>query len=352
MQFNLFQKGIISTYRIVMTSVLIVVMVGILSYLFLMLFYGVDRNWAAPLVLSPTQSKVLAFQPDVAALEASLLKNRVELNTAIRKYQAIEDQVTQLQSLSAQFARAQRFEAKALASVNASLQGVLRQKRMDIDQTRQAVDEARPMLASLDAELSAGLITKDEVARRRMDMRTAQNALTDSQVQTVLLATQASQASAASNTLTQSGAASLTALQSLTSDAQIRIAIAQASVDAGTAKEAIHQLEATVKEGERVLQTAKRSPYYRALTTSVPVVFVPYDNVSAAKVGAPVFDCMLQVLLCRKVGKVVEVYEAEEYARHPLFKTDIRGKFAEIDFEEREASESSVVFLSFKPLLL
>jgi len=351
MPFKLFQKGIISTYRIVMTGVLLIIVAGVLSYLFLIAFYAIDRNWAAPIILSPTQEKVLSFQPQVATLEANLLKNRVDLNTANKKYAAITEQVAQMEALTKSFDVAENAESAALSKTHVQLERVLRQKREDITRTANAVEGVRPMLASLDAELAAGLITKDEAARRRMDIQSAENALTDSRANLVALSEQARAASATSRTLVRSDAASLTALQSLTNSAQLKMAVAQALVEASTAKESVEQIQRTVEEGERVLKIAKQSPYYRALNQKVPVVFIQYDNLGSAQAGSPVFDCYLQVVLCRKVGTVTQVYDAEEYARHPLFKTDIKGKFASIEFTDADASESPIVFMGRKPLL-
>lgn len=351
MPFKLFQKGIISTYRIVMTSVLLIIVTGVLSYLFLIVFYALNRNWAAPIVLSPTQEKVLSFQPQVATLEANLLKNRVDLNTARQKYTAITEQITRMQALTESFDMAENAESAALQKAHVQFEHVLRQKRADITRTASAVEGVRPMLASLDAELAAGLITKDDAARRRMDIQSAENALTDSRAGLVALSEQARIASATSRTLVRSDAASLTALQSLTSGAQLKMAVAQALVEASTAKESIEQIQRTVEEGERVLKIAKQSPYYRALSQKVPVVFVQYDNLGNTQTGSPVFDCYLQVLLCRRVGTVTQVYDAEEYARHPLFKTDIKGKFASVEFTDADASESPIVFMGRKPLL-
>jgi len=351
MSFKFLQKGIISGYRVVMTGVLLIIVAGVLSYLFLIAFYALNRNWAAPIILSPTQEKVLSFQPQVATLEANLLKNRVDLNTANNKYTAITEQLSQMQVLAKYFDVAGNAEAAALSSTHAQLERVLHQKRDDIMRTATAVDGVKPMLVSLDAELAAGLITKDEAARRRMDIQSAQNALTDSRANLVVLSEQARMARASSRTLVQADAASLAALQSLSSGAQLKMAVAQAVVEASTAKESVEQIQRTVDEGERVLKIAKQSPYYRALNQKVPVVFIQYDNLGNAQPGSPVFDCYLQVVLCHKVGTVTQVYDAEEYARHPLFKSDIKGKFASIEFTDADASESPIVFMGRKPLL-
>lgn len=351
MNFKRFQTTIVSTYRITMAGILLVIVIGVLSYLFLMGFYAVNRNWSAPIVLSPTQEKVLAYQPQVSALEAELLKNRVDLATATEKYRVINEQIADTRKLIERFDAAAHSESHALALSESDIRSVLSRKRIDAAQTEKAASDVKPMLASVDSDLTAGLITKDEAMSRRLNIQSAINAITDTHISEITLQEQARTAAAASRTLGGGEASSLSALQSLTNEAQLRMTLAQATVDAETARQSVGQLRATVANAERVLNVAKRSPYYLALTRSVPVVFVDYDNLVNATPGAPVFDCYLQVVVCRRVGSIEQVYEAEEYARQPLFKTDIKGRFARVNFSVKVAEQSPVVFIGHKPLL-
>ncbi|MGF6644302.1 hypothetical protein P3T17_002440 [Paraburkholderia sp. GAS82] len=351
MNFKRFQNTIVSTYRITMAGILLVIVIGVLSYLFLMGFYAVNRNWSAPIVLSPTQEKVLAYQPQVSALEAELLKNRVDLATATEKYRVINGQIADTRKLIERFDAAAHSESHALALSESDIRSALSRKRIDAAQTEKAASDVKPMLASVESDLMAGLITKDEAMSRRLNIQSAINAITDTHISEITLREQARTAATASRTLGGGEASSLSALQSLSNEAQLRMTLAQASVDAETARQSVDQLRATVANAERVLNVAKRSPYYLALTRSVPVVFVAYDNLVNATPGAPVFDCYLQVVVCRRVGAIEHVYEAEEYARQPLFKTDIKGKFARVNFSVKFAEQSPVVFIGHKPLL-
>ncbi|MCP2085902.1 UNVERIFIED_ORG: hypothetical protein J2Y81_001919 [Paraburkholderia sediminicola] len=334
-----------------MAGILLVIVIGVLSYLFLMGFYAVNRNWSAPIVLSPTQEKVLAYQPQVSALEAELLKNRVDLATATEKYRVINGQIADTRKLIERFDAAAHSESHALALSESDIRSALSRKRIDAAQTEKAASDVKPMLASVESDLMAGLITKDEAMSRRLNIQSAINAITDTHISEITLREQARTAATASRTLGGGEASSLSALQSLSNEAQLRMTLAQASVDAETARQSVDQLRATVANAERVLNVAKRSPYYLALTRSVPVVFVAYDNLVNATPGAPVFDCYLQVVVCRRVGAIEHVYEAEEYARQPLFKTDIKGKFARVNFSVKFAEQSPVVFIGHKPLL-
>jgi hypothetical protein len=351
MNLKRFQNTIVSMYRITMATILLVIVVGVMSYLFLMGFYAVNRNWSAPIVLSPTQEKVLAYQPQVSALEAALLKNRVDLATAAEKYRVINEQIIDTRALIERFNTAAHSESRALAWTEVDIRSALGRKRIDSVQTEKAAADAKSMLASIDTDLVVGLITKDQAMSRRLNIQSAMNAITDSRISEITLGEQARVAAAASRTLGGGQASSLAALQSLTNEAQLRMTLAQAMVDADTARQSMDQLRATVANAERVLGVAKRSPYYLALTRSVPVVFVQYDNLANATPGAPVFDCYLQVVACRRVGTIEHVYDAEEYARQPLFKTDIKGRFARVLFSVKAAEQSPVVFIGHKPLL-
>jgi hypothetical protein len=352
MQFKLVQKHIITGYRLLMTGGLLLIVAGVLSYLFLMAFYAVDRNWAAPLVLSPTQEKVLAYQPQVAAMEAALLKDRVDLATAEQKYAAITAQTETVKRLIGEFDSAAAHESRHLAATASSIGTLLQQKHRDDQETEQVLGDVRPLLASIRTELSAGLITKSEAASRRLTIQASLNALTDSRAGEVALAEQGQGAHDASSTLGNGGALSLQALQSVASKVQLQMLLSQAEVDAESARDAIEQLRATMASAQRVLDVARQSPYYVALTQRVPVAFVPYDNLASAKEGSAVYDCYLQILFCHRVGKISRVYDAEEYARTPLFKTDIKGRLVGVLFEDVAASESALLFIGHKPLLL
>ncbi|MDR2991664.1 MAG: hypothetical protein LBU72_07045 [Burkholderiaceae bacterium] len=350
--YKTFQNFVITGYRLLMMTILIAIVVGVLSYLIMIIFYAINKNWAIPVTLSPTQEKVLAFQSQAATLEATLLKNKVDLATATEKYIALNKEITNIESLIDKFNAASQYESKELAKTETSINDVLQTKRINTRDTEKAARDAQPLLASINQELAAGLITKDEAISRRMSIQSVLNAATDSRINQITLQEQERLASTASGTLGKQDATSLTALQSLNNEAQLKFIHAQAIVDKETAKQSIEQLRITVAESERVLEVAKHSPYYMALTKPVSVAFVQYGNLHNAKPGAPVYDCLLQIILCRKVGTVIENYDAEEYATHPLFRTDLKGKFVGINFNIKKSSESYVVFLGYKPLLL
>ena len=349
--FKWLQSHVITLYRLVAMSVLMLIIIGVISYLSLLVFYAGNRSWAAPLTLSPTQDKVLAFQPQVAALEDALLRQRVDLNTAESKYSVGSKQLLNLEALLRRVDGAQKTEAAALAATNKQIKTVLTQKSIDIADTTKAVQKAKQMLAAIDAEQQARLITKDQAQEQRLALQSALNAATDAKAALIALQEQQRSAQAAASTLT-GGGTSLQALQSLQQEMQIRVMAAQLSIDVETARQTVTQLKTSIQESERVLAVAKISPYYEALRAPVSVLFVPYENFKHVQAGTPVYDCYLQVLLCRKVGVTTTEFPAEQYFQHPLFKTDLKGMFIGVQFSNSTAKTSDVVFIGRKPLFL
>ncbi len=79
--------------------------------------------------------------------------------------------------------------------------------------------------------------------------------------------------------------------------------------------------------------------------------FVPYDNRANAVGGSAVYDCYLNMILCRKVGTVKQIFPGEEQAIHPIFKPQIRGFLIQMNLDHAESAKSKTVFLGRKPVL-
>lgn len=323
---------------------------AVVVYVILVLFYFVSDSWAAPLILSPSQERVLSFQPQISALQANLNKQKIELQTAQETVTALTTQVEEIKVLIGRTTIAATTESEQLEKTGREIQDAVRNKQRNIKATEQIIRDANRLLKQVDAELEAKLITSDQAAQRRISLQAAINAATDARTQALQLEQQARQFQQGSSTLT-GGASSLAAMSSVKQLADLRGMLAQMEIQLNAAKSSVSALESSIKEGERVFEVAKTSPYHRALTETVTVAFVPYENLDSVTKDDPVYYCYLKIFACTKVGKVIQIYDAEEYARHPLFKTDLRGKMIEIKVKELEHAKSDVLFIGGKPLL-
>jgi hypothetical protein len=67
--------------------------------------------------------------------------------------------------------------------------------------------------------------------------------------------------------------------------------------------------------------------------------------------GSAVYDCYFNMVVCRKVGDVKQIFTGEQEAIHPIFKTQIRGFLIQMDLNGKESAKSRTVFLGRKPIL-
>jgi hypothetical protein len=82
------------------------------------------------------------------------------------------------------------------------------------------------------------------------------------------------------------------------------------------------------------------------------VAMVPYENQAVAKQGAPVYDCYLSFIGCRRVGTVTAVFFGEQHGIHPIFRTDLRGFTVQLELTNPDSAKSKTLFLGRKPFLL
>jgi hypothetical protein len=103
----------------------------------------------------------------------------------------------------------------------------------------------------------------------------------------------------------------------------------------------------------QAIATAKQSPYYLNAQggQTLYFAFVPYDNSASAVTGSPIYDCYLNMMACRKVGEVKQIFSGEQQAVHPIFKTQIRGFLIQLNLSNGESAKSRTVFLGRKPML-
>lgn len=344
-------KSLSTVYRWTAISFLMGIFAIAFSYAFLVIFYITSSTWSAPLVLSPSQDKVLSYQPQIASMYATLDKQHVDMATAKGTVLALSSEVTDISKLQDRLSAAMKTQSTQLGTTSKELSSLLVEKAGDIQQTQAAVNAARQLLSQVQSELAAHLITSDQAAERTIALQSAINTATDARAQAIQLEKQASDFRQGSETL-KGSATSIEAVSYIKQLTELHALRAQLDIQLVTAQSTIDVLQRSIVENERVLYVAKQSPYYKALREPITVVFVPYANLGKVHIGDPVYDCYLQVVACRRVGYVDQFYEAEEYARHPLFKSDLKGRLVGVKFEDVNASKSQVVFIGGKPLFL
>ncbi len=111
-------------------------------------------------------------------------------------------------------------------------------------------------------------------------------------------------------------------------------------------------LQASIARQDEIIAGLEQSPYLRALADRAQVALVPYDNLAGVAPGTAVVACRVAMVMCREVGRVLEVLPGEVTFKHPRREKMMRGQMIELQLAEPEAAVRDVLFLGGAPLLL
>jgi hypothetical protein len=217
-----------------------------------------------------------------------------------------------------------------------------KQKQADILKTQKVMAQVKEVEAAIDRDLAAGLITKGDAATQRAALNQVQSSYTDSKIGEILL----------TDNILEKTTTDTKTLDVLDKQAELISEIAQLDIAIGVAQKQLYEENKQIDRLKAALNTAKQTPYYLSVSgnSAVNFAFVPYDNQSSASPGAAVYDCYLNMVVCRKVGTVKQIFAGEEHAIHPIFRTDIRGFLIQMQLDHPESAKSKTVFLNRKPL--
>ncbi len=343
------KKFLLASYRNLSIAMIFTVFFAIIWYIVgFALMFGSLSNWVAPMKLSPTQERVLAFQPQVVSMNASRYRLEVELRTAKDVLLSTEEQIGGIDALVQGIKHAQAQESGAMVTAGLRLQALSDQKAADIVRTERSLTDARGLLLDVDREEGAGLITRDQAAVRRISVQASMNQLTDARIQLSAVAEELRQLRTSAALRGRAGS-SLYAMQFAQTLQQLAASRAQLRIQHDTAANSVAGLELSLADVRRTLDLVTESPQYRALREEVTVLFVPYT--SDATAGDGVYDCLFTYVVCRKVGKIVKVFDAEQLMRHPLYSVDVKGHLAEVRFIDPRFGSSLISFVRRPPFL-
>jgi hypothetical protein len=336
-------KFVLTLYRLFAIVTLYAVLFGILAYGFIMAFYALNSSWAAPVILSSSDEKSLDFLQKLVLTQQQIADLKVD---AVHQQSILDEMTkhrTQLEAIDPELQQAIVRERDHDRQTGPQLAELDTQKIADNQKTKAVLAQLQQLETSIDKDLAAGLITKSDASSQLAALNQSRDAYTDSRIAEVMLT---------DNVLdkTTTGTKSLDVLEK---QAELRSEIAQLDVTLAVAEQ---QLAADNRELTRLrsaLAIAKQSPYYLNASGAnrLYFAFVPYDNQQSAKVGAPIYDCYLNMVLCRKVGTVKQIFLGEQDTTHPIFKTQVRGFTIQMDLSHPNSAKSKTVFLGGKPLL-
>jgi hypothetical protein len=336
-------KSVIAVYRVFAIVVLYAVLAGVLCYAFIMGFYALNKSWAAPVILSASDEKSLDFMQKLVVSRQTMEDLKVDV---LRQQTTLADMAKQrasLLKLDPEIETAIARERSHDAATGIQLAALETQKQTDNEKTKALLTQIHALEAEIKTDLAAGLITKGDAATQLAALNQAEGAYTDSRIAEVLL----------SDTVLDKTTVGTKSLDVLEKEAELRSDLAQLDVTLSVAEKQLAEDNRQVERLRDAMNVAKESPYYLNANggNRQYFAFVPYDNQANAKVGAPIYDCYLNMVLCRRVGSVKQIFLGEEVITHPIFKTQVRGLTILMDLSHPESAKSQTVFLGRKPML-
>lgn len=336
-------KLVLTLYRVFAIVVLYLVLIGILTYAFVMGFYALNRSWAAPVILSAADEKSLDFREKLVTSQQTIEDIKVDKGKMDSGLLEMNKHRAALLALERPLEEAIAREQKHNSDTGPQLAGLDAQKQADNARTQEMLAQLKQMEANVNKDLAAGLITKNDAVTQLSALNQAENAYTDGKIAEVLL----------TDSVLDKTTIGTNSLDVLVKQAELRSEIAQLDVAINVAENEDQQDARQIQRLRDAITTAKQSPYYLNATghETLYFAFVPYTNQSSAQAGSPIYDCYLNMILCRKVGTLEQIFAGEEDATHPIFKTAIRGFLIQMELDHKDSAKSQTVFLGRKPLL-
>ena len=340
---SLHYKLVLTLYRVFAIAMLYLVLAGILAYAFVMGFYAVNSSWAAPVILSAADEKSLAFREQLVTSQQTIEDLKVDTQKLQSGLDEMKKHRAALLALQPQLQQAIAREQSHNKAAGPELAKLDEEKKRDNLKTKAVLEQLKELEANINKDLAAGLITKADAATQLSALNQARTAYTDSKIAEVLL----------TDTVQDKTTIGTNSLDVLQKQAELRSEAAQLDIAISVSEKQLQEESRQIERLRQAITTAKQSPYYLHASgeQSLYFAFVPYDNRGSAVVGSPVYDCYLNMLVCRKVGKVKQKFAGEQEAIHPIFKTQIRGFLIQLDLDVHGSAKSRTVFLGRKPLL-
>lgn len=340
---TLLYKSYVGLYRVAAMLVLYGMLLGIGAYAFVMGFYAVSTSWVVPLLISPSNDKILTMTAQLVSSQQAM-DNLTLTNKGLEagRIEMIARR-TALLSLAQRLDSALSREKTENAASGVELAKLAEQKRSDIAQTQTVLNNVSQMKADIERDLKAGLITRSEALAQQTALTQLNNTYTDNRIGEVMLR----------DSVRQKETTDLTAVDMLTKQVELKSEIEQLNLQVNTGDDQIRNNAEQIGKIVAAIKTTRENPYYLATSaqSALEFAFVPYDNQSKAVAGAPVYDCYLNMLFCRKVGTVERVFSDEQHTIHPIYKTDLRGFLVQLNMTNHESAKSKTLFLNRKPLL-
>jgi hypothetical protein len=340
---HVFRKSFITTYRIASVITWYSLLMFLAGYFALLSFYTLNKSWVAPVLISPSNDKILSLTSQIVASEQTLASLRLSSRTLAASNAEMLQRKVVLLGVNEQFEAAINRQMSDNVVSGKELNRLADQKHSDVVATQTMLLDIDKNTADIQHNLKAGLITRSEAMAQQTTAAQFRNAFTDAEVGEVVLRDNAKQKL---NT-------DVAAVDTITKGVELKSELAQIELTVKANQDTIVNNNIQIQKIEQAISTTRDNPYFVAAQSSKPVAmaFMSFDNQDNVRTDADVYNCYLSFVICRKVGKVVRIFSEEERASNPILKTDMRGTFVQLELSDRESVKSKTLFVGHRPLL-
>lgn len=355
---NYFNKTLVAAYKIVGFTLLGIILFGLFAYVALNGLFFLHSGWISPAVIAPSDLRVIELRARLAhevwdrqKVEAERARVASDLKHAERTA-AMEEQYQQtFQEAVSKNATAQQSRLwgfRALREEVREVHGKLERATKEFARERsQSVASARAANL-IDNEAK---VTEDfrlaELDARRIQLQQQEAQLS---AQLAQLAHEASALKSVARGPRDATPATFEALQLKRSYLNSVLEKDRAVDEVQALESAKSALDKAIEGYDAVISIIQESPLLLAASGELTVAFAPYENLSSINEGDPVYACYARVIGCRVVGAVGKTIEGEVTAKHPVYGTDLRGKFVRLELTEQKSAEEVVLHVKRPPL--
>jgi len=340
------QKLVVSTYRLLGFGILTLIVVVLLGYIGTTAFYFLNTTWVTPIALSANDEKVVALQSQLAAQlneREKLVQDLAESERAINAEQQFQMQFAKAIKKDAAGRRLALERARDLAMSAASTRSKIRATNEEFSQSA---------ASKMETDYNARLIDQNSMIAGKAQLAQISSA-------NLSLAERQAEFDQRADELASQTASLDAILADKTATASLSYDVLKIARDYEASKLAVaremgnrSRLQSSLARQDKIIEGLQQSAYLRAVSNNATVALVPYDNLKNIEKGTPLYACKLNMLICREVGKVLDILPGEVQVQHPTRENVLRGRMIEMQMSEPGAAQKEVLFAGGAPLML
>lgn len=323
-------------YKLMGFAVLMAIIVGVVSYMAAQVYYFASRSWLTPMIISPTDERVLHAQAQLAQAQAALessqwqhseaaaaladARMRLELEETFQEQfrQVTHADLSQrraalarLQSLAGQY-QALQPHLDAVAQQPTSFAAAMRDAHMiDGEQFMHRTQQSVQAQASQVANLDRSMELASRVESLGHQVKSLNGAHSD-----------------------PNGAiSSYDVLLWRREYDRSQVESRRLSATLAAYEKRVEQLAEAEAHTERWVNMMGTSPYLKAADHTATLAFVPYANLQGVIPGRPIYGCVLGPLWCNNVGQVTALLDVEVSSKHPVRNAMLRGMLLDVQVD-------------------